>query len=1016
MRRMLVNATQREELRVAMVDGQKLYDLDIESQGREQKKANIYKGRITRLEPSLEAAFVDYGAQRHGFLPLKEISREYFVKESQGGGRLNIRDVLREGQEIVIQVEKEERGNKGAALTTFLSLAGRFLVLMPNNPRAGGVSRRITGQDRDEIRDAMKDLEVPQGMGAIVRTAGVDRTAEELQWDLDYLLQVWEAIKTSVVQRAAPFLIYQESNTMLRALRDHFSNEVGEIIVDDDVAFGEAREFIERVMPHNVRKLKHYVDPVPLFTRFQIESQIESAFSHAVELPSGGSVVIDHTEALVSIDINSARATKGEDIEATALNTNLEAADEIARQLRIRDIGGLIVIDFIDMGPQKNQREVENRLRDAVRMDRARVQIGRISRFGLLEMSRQRLRPSLGESAHMVCPRCLGRGTVRDVESLALSVLRLLGEEARKERTAKVIAELPVDVGTYLLNEKRSWLTSIEERESVHVIIVPRTSLESPHFNIRRVRDDAMRLPENAPPSYQLPEIEEEESATKGTTGGQPAAGQAPAVSGIVPATPAPAPKKRPEATKPGLFARLIAWLSSGTQESKKKAPPSKKPRSSDRKRPEQKGQGRSGGRRRGGRGGGKQGDSRSGRGGRRPARQAGDQDAQKKGSKKASESKSDSSGNRSAGTDSKAEGSGSSRGRRGGRRRRRGGGRQRQEPGSQQQNQDATNNQRREPAQNKAATTGDQRREPAQNKAASTGDQRREPTQRKAEVTGSQPDPQRSPGKEASQVAASEPRPRMQGGKGDVATEGRRKDAAAADTPQTAAAAAPVNPVSERDRRPGQETSPAAATPKASKPAASKPVDRAPASKPDDRPRASSEDRAATSASREPATSEKTPSKAHPKNALAAAPSASNTAGQASHRTGSSGADSPGAPQPMSASRPSGPPPDQGTAGGADRPAARVAPDASPARQPSPAPAGRPPMKAPENLPNKIEGPRPPVTAKPPSPPGSTPAPAAGTQKKAAAAPETVARPSGSDAAKQKTSGTADPRREAGD
>ena len=390
MKRMLVNATQQEELRVAMVDGQRLIDLDIESQGREQKKANIYKGRITRLEPSLEAAFVEFGADRHGFLPLKEISPEYFLKQSEGG-RVNIRDVLREGQEIVIQVEKEERGNKGAALTTYLSLAGRFLVLMPNNPRAGGVSRRITGQDRDEVRDVFKDLEIPQGMGAIVRTAGVDRSPEELQWDLDYLLQIWEAIKAAVVQRPAPFLIYQESNTVVRALRDHFSNEVGEILVDEEHAFEDARQFMDRVMPHNLRKLKLYSDPVPLFTRFQIESQIESAFSHVVELPAGGSIVIDHTEALVSIDINSARATKGEDIEATALHTNLEAADEIARQLRLRDIGGLIVIDFIDMGPQKNQREVENRLRQAVRMDRARVQIGE------MEISQVHARPG---------PRC----------------------------------------------------------------------------------------------------------------------------------------------------------------------------------------------------------------------------------------------------------------------------------------------------------------------------------------------------------------------------------------------------------------------------------------------------------------------------------------------------------------------------------------------------------------------------------------------------------------------------------
>ena len=394
---MLINATQQEELRVAMVDGQRLFDLDIEIPSREQRKANIYKGRITRIEPSLEAAFVDFGAQRHGFLPLKEISSEYFVREPEEGARVNIKDVLKEGQEIVVQVDKEERGTKGAALTTFVSLAGRFIVLMPNNPRAGGVSRRITGEERDVVRETLEDIETPDGMGCIVRTAGVGRSPEELRWDLDYLLSVWEAIKSVVVTRPAPFLIYQEGNAIVRAVRDHLSNEIGEILVDDQGIFDQAREFMERVMPHNLRKLKLYDDEtVPLFTRFQIESQIESAYSHTVSLPSGGSIVIDPTEALTSIDINSARSTKGEDIEDTALNTNLEAADEIARQLRIRDVGGLIVIDFIDMGPQRNQREVENRLRDAVKQDRARIQIGRISRFGLLEMSRQRLRPSLG--------------------------------------------------------------------------------------------------------------------------------------------------------------------------------------------------------------------------------------------------------------------------------------------------------------------------------------------------------------------------------------------------------------------------------------------------------------------------------------------------------------------------------------------------------------------------------------------------------------------------------------------
>ncbi len=571
MKRMLVNATQEEELRIAMVDGQKLVDLDVEVPSREQKKANIYKGRITRIEPSLDAAFVEYGADRHGFLPVKEISPEYFVNGADSGGRGAIRDLIREGQEIVVQVEKEERGNKGAALTTFLSLAGRFLVLMPNNPKAGGVSRRITGEDRDAVRESMQELVVPEGMGVIVRTAGVGRTAEELQWDTDYLLKVWEAIKASAVERPAPFLIYQESNAVVRALRDHFSSDVGEILVDDPEAHEQARQFMERVMPHNLNKIKLYHDRVPLFTRFQIESQIESAYSHIVELPSGGSIVIDHTEALLSIDINSARATKGDDIESTALNTNLEAAEEIARQLRIRDLGGLIVIDFIDMGPSRNQRDVETRLRDSVRADRARVQIGRISRFGLLEMSRQRLRPSLGESSHIVCPRCVGRGSIRSVESLALSVLRLMAEEGRKDRTSKVIAELPIDVATYLLNEKREWIREVEDREGTQIVIVPRQHLVSPHYQIRRVRDDAMELPENAPVSYQLPETTEaEDDLIPGSE--EKAKPEEPAVSGIVPTKPAPAPVSAtqvaetppavaPVPATPGLWTRIKAFF-----------------------------------------------------------------------------------------------------------------------------------------------------------------------------------------------------------------------------------------------------------------------------------------------------------------------------------------------------------------------------------------------------------------------------------------------------------------------
>src|SRR5665213_1548711 len=479
MKRMLVNATQPEELRVALVDGQKLYDLSIEISSREQKKANIYKARISRVEPSLEAAFVDYGTQRHGFLPLKEISREYFRAQPQGN-RLNIRELVSEGQELLVQVEKEERGNKGAALTTFISLAGRFLVLMPNNPRAGGVSRRIEGEDRDQMREVMNQLNVPEGMGAIVRTAGVGRSAEELQWDLDNLKTQWEAIAEAGKARGAPFLVYQEGDAVTRALRDYLTDDIGEILVDDEGAFQKGLEYMQRFMPNDTqRRLKLYVDDIPLFTRYQIESQIESAYAHKVQLPAGGSLVIDYTEALVSIDINSARATRGADIEATALHTNLEAADEIARQLRLRDIGGLIVIDFIDMESQKNQREVEDRLRDAMKMDRARIQIGRLSRFGLLEMSRQRLRPSLGETSHIVCPRCNGIGSIRSVESLTLSIIRIIEEHALKENTGQVIVQLPVDVATYLINEKREALRALEDKGHAQLVLVPNPHIQT---------------------------------------------------------------------------------------------------------------------------------------------------------------------------------------------------------------------------------------------------------------------------------------------------------------------------------------------------------------------------------------------------------------------------------------------------------------------------------------------------------------------------------------------------------
>jgi len=559
MKRMLVNATQKEELRVAMVDGQKLYDLDIETASREQRKSNIYKGRITRIEPSLEACFVDFGVQRHGFLPLKEISSEYFVKQPESGDRVQIRDVLREGQEIVVQVDKEERGTKGAALTTFISLAGRFIVLMPNNPGGGGVSRRIQGEERDTIRQSLEDLEVPQDMGCIVRTAGIGRSTEELRWDLEYLLRVWEAIKQVVVTRPAPFLIYQEGNAIVRALRDYFSNDIGEILIDSPAVHQDALEFMERVLPQSLKKLKLYEDPtVPLFTRYQIESQIESAYNHKVQLPSGGSIVIDRTEALTAIDINSARSTKGEDIEETALNTNVEAADEIGRQLRIRDLGGLVVVDFIDMGPQRNQREVEERLRAAVRHDRARIQIGKISRFGLLELSRQRLRPSLEESTQSICPRCSGAGNIRSVESLALAILRLVGEEARKERTAKVIAQLPMDVANYVLNEKRDWVQTLQEANGVTVVLIGNPDLETPNYTLRRVRDDEVALPENAGTSYKLVAPKPDPSVAYEEIKRQPKTEEA-AVSNVLPATPAPTPPTPPPREEPAPTAAVAA-------------------------------------------------------------------------------------------------------------------------------------------------------------------------------------------------------------------------------------------------------------------------------------------------------------------------------------------------------------------------------------------------------------------------------------------------------------------------
>ena len=538
MKRMLINATQPEELRVALVDGQKLYDFDIEVPSREQKKANIYKGVISRVEPSLEAAFVNFGSDRHGFLPFKEILPSYVgVPDDQEVSRRDIKDKLREGQEILIQVEKEERGNKGAALTTYISLAGSYLVLMPNNPRAGGISRRIEGDTRTDMREVMTALQVPEGMGLIIRTAGGGKSVEELQWDLNYLMQLWEAIDRSAKEKPAPLLVFQESNVIIRALRDHLRADIDEILIDQPGTFKLVQSFLQQVMPQFIHKAKLYQDNVPLFNRYQIESQIELAYAREVPLPSGGAIVIDHSEALTAIDINSARATKGGDIEETALNTNLEAADEIARQLRLRDLGGLFVIDFIDMMASRNQRAVENRLRDAVKMDRARIQLGRISRFGLLEMSRQRLRPSLGESSLLTCPRCHGQGTIRSVESLALSVLRMIEEEAIKKQTGKVIAYLPVDSATYLLNEKRASVNEIEKRNGISVMIIPSKHLETPAYEIQRVRSNTEEA-EDKTSSYQIvrPESVLNERYSRET----PASGMEPAVKEFLPDQPAP--------------------------------------------------------------------------------------------------------------------------------------------------------------------------------------------------------------------------------------------------------------------------------------------------------------------------------------------------------------------------------------------------------------------------------------------------------------------------------------------
>ncbi|CAM3953792.1 Rne/Rng family ribonuclease [Bordetella tumulicola] len=568
MKRMLFNATHQEELRVAIVDGQKLIDLDIETAGREQRKGNIYKGVITRIEPGLEACFVNYGEDRHGFLPFKEVARSFF-KEGVDVRSARIQDALREGQELIVQVEKEERGNKGAALTTFISLAGRYLVLMPNNPRGGGVSRRVEGEDRQELRDTMEQLHVPQGMSIIARTAGIGRNVEELQWDMSYLMQLWTAIDSAARDNAAPILIYLESSLVIRAIRDYFSPEIGEILIDTDEIADQATAFMSVVMPDNVQRVKRYRDDIPLFSRFQIEHQIETAYSRTVQLPSGGSVVIDHTEALVAVDVNSARSTRGADIEETALRTNVEAADEVARQLRLRDLGGLIVIDFIDMEDNKNQRAVEQRLRDALHFDRARVQMGKISRFGLMELSRQRLRPALNEGSHITCPRCTGTGVIRDAESSALQVLRLLQEEAMKENTAALHAQVPVDVATFLLNEKRADITKMEARLKVNMVLIPNKHLETPHHHIERLRHDDPRL-EEVKTSFDLAEAPSTDMAWTPTDQEVKTRPEA-LVKGITPSQPAPvsaAPAAAPVSSGfslGNLFKRLVGWLSGST-------------------------------------------------------------------------------------------------------------------------------------------------------------------------------------------------------------------------------------------------------------------------------------------------------------------------------------------------------------------------------------------------------------------------------------------------------------------
>ena len=614
MKRMLFNATQAEELRVAIVDGQKLIDLDIESAAKEQKKSNIYKAVITRIEPSLEAAFVDYGAERHGFLPFKEISRSYF-QPGVDAGRATIKEALREGQELIVQVDKDERGNKGAAMTTFISLAGRYLVLMPNNPRGGGVSRRVEGDERAELRDVMDQLEVPSGMSLIARTAAIGRSPEELQWDLNYLMQLWKAIEGAANQQKGAFLIYQEGSLVIRAIRDYFQPDIGEILIDTDDVYEQASQFMSHVIPATVNRIKRYRDDVPLFSRFQIEHQIESAYSRQVTLPSGGAIVIDHTEALVSVDVNSGRSTRGADIEETAFKTNLEAAEEVARQLRLRDLGGLIIIDFIDMESSRNQREVENRLRESLRFDRARVQTGKISRFGLMELSRQRLRPALAETSYIPCPRCSGTGHIRSAESAALHILRILEEEAMKDNTAAVHTQVPVDVATFLLNEKRQDIQAIELRHKVSILLIPNIHLETPQHLITRLRHDELNLEDLAQPSYKMVEAPADDADKNSASSKNEARAprQEAAIKGITPDQPAPImpekTKERETENKGGILSKILSWFRS-TPTPIEPAKPERKPRSGGGPR-----EGRDG--RRNGRGGHRRDEERDNRGNR---------------------------------------------------------------------------------------------------------------------------------------------------------------------------------------------------------------------------------------------------------------------------------------------------------------------------------------------------------------------------------------------------------------